>query len=244
MNEAALSELLSQVAAGQLDVATAMSRLTKLPFADLGFARVDHHRSLRAGFPEVVFCQGKRPEHVLAIFKELLSHGSAAFGTRATKEHADVVTAALPDCRYDPSSRLLFSRVQRPLSRAQVRCSSSALERPIFPSQTKQPSPQSSSAVTSSACATSVSLAFIAYSPQKTSYAPHASSSLSLAWKVRSHLPSLDCQAVPSLQCPRPSDTVQAFPAWPRCSECSRRARPVSPSSTSTMALGPVTPPR
>lgn len=109
VNEAALSELLSQVAAGQLDVATAMSRLTKLPFADLGFARVDHHRSLRAGFPEVVFCQGKRPEHVLAIFKELLSHGSAAFGTRATKEHADVVTAALPDCRYDPSSRLLFS---------------------------------------------------------------------------------------------------------------------------------------
>ncbi len=109
VNEAALLELLSQVAAGQVEVPTAMARLAKLPFADLGFARVDHHRSLRAGFPEVVFCQGKRPEHVVAIFSELLAHGSAALGTRASQEHADAVQRALPQIHYHPSSRLLMS---------------------------------------------------------------------------------------------------------------------------------------
>ena len=109
MNEAALHELLSQVADGQLAVKTAVARLSKLPFADLGFARVGHHRSLRAGFPEVVFCQGKRPEHVVDIFKELLSHGSAALGTRASHEHAEAMRRELPDVHYDASSRLLRS---------------------------------------------------------------------------------------------------------------------------------------
>jgi len=109
VNEAALQELLSQVAAGKLAVPTAMARLVKLPFADLGFARVDHHRSLRAGFPEVVFCQGKRPEHVVAIFEELLSHGSAALGTRASLEHAEAVQRAMPEVHYDASARLLLS---------------------------------------------------------------------------------------------------------------------------------------
>ena len=109
MNEAALQELLSQVATGQLEVQAAMQRLAKLPFADLGFARVDHHRSLRAGFPEVVFCQGKRPEHVVAIFRELLSHGSAALGTRASIEHAELCQRELPQVEYHPSARLLTS---------------------------------------------------------------------------------------------------------------------------------------
>lgn len=109
MNEAALKTLLSQVATGQLDVQAALQKLSKLPFADLGFARVDHHRSLRAGFPEVVFCQGKRPEHVVAIFRELISHGSAALGTRASEEQAELVQRELPHVHYHPSARLLLT---------------------------------------------------------------------------------------------------------------------------------------
>ncbi len=113
MNEASLKQLLSQVATGQLEVSAAVQKLSKLPFADLGFARIDHHRSLRAGFPEVVFCQGKRPEHVVAIFRELISHGSAALGTRANIEQAELVQRELPQVHYHPSARLLMTPTEK-----------------------------------------------------------------------------------------------------------------------------------
>jgi len=126
VNQADLEELLRGVASGQVQVHTALQRLTELPFADLGFARVDHHRTLRAGFPEIVFCQGKQPEHIVGIFRELLRHGSPVLGTRADRAQAEAVQHAFPQFRYDPSSRLLLSPVSckasEPLGPVLVAC--------------------------------------------------------------------------------------------------------------------------
>ncbi len=85
MNRQQLLGLLEKVQSGALAPAEGVRLLEHLPFQDLGFARVDHHRTLRQGFPEVVFGQGKRPEHVAAIVKSLLRQKSNILVTRCTK---------------------------------------------------------------------------------------------------------------------------------------------------------------
>jgi NCAIR mutase (PurE)-related protein len=93
----ALSELLAAVAAGELDVAAAADRLRRLPYADLGFARVDHHRPLRQGMPEAVYGPGKTPEQCVAIVGELLhGGGDPVVLTRASDEQRAAVEATHP----------------------------------------------------------------------------------------------------------------------------------------------------
>ena len=75
--------LLEAVQGGQTDVQEAMQTLAQLPFEDLGFARIDHHRALRQGFPEVIFCEGKTPEQVVEIAKRIVDVGSTMLATRA-----------------------------------------------------------------------------------------------------------------------------------------------------------------
>ena len=86
----------------------ALESLNKLPYEDIGFAKLDHHRQLRRGGIETVFCAGKTAEQVRIIFERFIASGGNAIGTRATLEQADYVRAALPDVQYDPVSRLLF----------------------------------------------------------------------------------------------------------------------------------------
>ncbi len=86
MNRQQLLRLLEKVHSGALAPAEGVRLLEHLPFQDLGFARVDHHRTLRQGFPEVVFGQGKKPEHVAAIVKSLLRQKSNILVTRCTRE--------------------------------------------------------------------------------------------------------------------------------------------------------------
>ncbi|MGH7181453.1 MAG: nickel pincer cofactor biosynthesis protein LarB, partial [Nitrospiraceae bacterium] len=74
MNPEALQRLLTKVRTGSLSVETAIRQLRTLPYEDLGFASVDHHRSLRQGFPEVIFCEGKTPGQIRVIAKALLKH--------------------------------------------------------------------------------------------------------------------------------------------------------------------------
>lgn len=93
-----------------------MTALARLPFHDLGFARVDHHRHLRTGFPEVVLCQGKQPAQIVGVLQELMRTGANVLGTRASAEQADFVRAALPEVDYLPLPRLLVAR-QRPIER-------------------------------------------------------------------------------------------------------------------------------
>ena len=97
MDEPTLLRLLEQVRTGVVHPDDAMDTLRRLPFADLGFARVDHHRGLRQGLPEAVYGPGKAPEHVAAIVTELLDVGGGpVVVTRVDEEQAAAATAANP----------------------------------------------------------------------------------------------------------------------------------------------------
>jgi NCAIR mutase (PurE)-related protein len=97
VDEAALVRLLEQVRSGELHPDDAIATLRRLPFADLGFARVDHHRGLRQGLPEAVYGPGKAPAHVAAIVAELLDGGAApVLVTRTDGAQADAALAANP----------------------------------------------------------------------------------------------------------------------------------------------------
>src|SRR5215831_14292286 len=100
MDPERLRELLEAVAARQTSVDDAVRELRELPFRSLGFARADTHRHLRTGFPEVVLGEGKTPEQIAAIMRELGRGGSTVLATRVWAEAAAVVTAALPEARY------------------------------------------------------------------------------------------------------------------------------------------------
>ena len=97
MDEAALLGLLESVRTGAIHPDDAVAALRRLPFADLGFARVDHHRGLRQGMPEVVYGPGKAPEHLAAIVGELLEAGaSPVLATRVDDAQADAALTAHP----------------------------------------------------------------------------------------------------------------------------------------------------
>ncbi len=110
MNDETLRKLLSDVQAGSVDVNQAVERLRSMPFEDLGFAKVDHHRAIRCGFPEVIYCAGKTPEQVAAIVDACVKRGGNVLGTRATEEMADAVSASHPNAVFDPVSRTITIR--------------------------------------------------------------------------------------------------------------------------------------
>jgi NCAIR mutase (PurE)-related protein len=106
MDPTRLRDLLESVRAGSLPVDAALSSLRALPFADLAnMAKVDHHRALRCGIPEVIFCPGKRPEDVGRIAREMLEHGSAVLATRADAAHFEAVRAVAPAARWEERAR-------------------------------------------------------------------------------------------------------------------------------------------
>ena len=107
MDAEQIRQLLLEVQAGQIDPDEALERLRLLPYEDLGFARVDLHRSLRKGVPEVVFCQNKTAGQVSAILQRLWQHHDRVMGTRATPDLAKAVRQTMPEARYDPVSRLI-----------------------------------------------------------------------------------------------------------------------------------------
>lgn len=107
MDPIAIKALLEAVAAGTTSADDALSRLGTLPFADLGHAKIDHHREMRCGFPEVVFCEGKTPSQVRAIARELLEKGEVFLGTRATASHFQSVGQVALDARYFEDARLI-----------------------------------------------------------------------------------------------------------------------------------------
>jgi len=100
-----LRQLLEDVKNNRLDVGDALNRLKNLPYEDLGFAVVDHHRALRKGFPEVVFCQGKTVAQVAQIFEKLCDGHRSILGTRAGREVFDAVREIYPDAVYYESAR-------------------------------------------------------------------------------------------------------------------------------------------
>ncbi len=107
MDERALRELLERVRAGEAGVDDAVGALRRLPFEGMGFAHLDTHRALRAGFPEVVFCEGKRPEQAAAIIARLAQGRGPVLGTRAGPELYGLVRELVPDARYNELARAI-----------------------------------------------------------------------------------------------------------------------------------------
>lgn len=115
MDERELRQILEGVARGDLPADEAVRRLASLPFENLGFARVDHHRALRGLGPEVVYGRGKTPEEVSAIVAALLEQGGApVLVTKAGQGHADAVRGIVPEARFHPRSGLLVCRAVEP----------------------------------------------------------------------------------------------------------------------------------
>src|SRR6478735_8693429 len=104
MDQDQLRALFEQVRAGAVDIDAAMGRLRHMPFEDLGFAKVDHHRALRHGMPEVIFAKGKTPDQVQAIAGHILENSPNVLITRADAECARTVMQHLPDGEYFPMS--------------------------------------------------------------------------------------------------------------------------------------------
>ena len=103
-----LEALLAEVAAGRLPPAAALDRLRHLPFEDLAFARIDHHRALRQGQPEVVFCEGKTLEQVVAICERLETATGSFLGTRASEPVAAALQARFPRLVWNPVARTVL----------------------------------------------------------------------------------------------------------------------------------------
>ncbi|MFH1523982.1 MAG: nickel pincer cofactor biosynthesis protein LarB [Chloroflexota bacterium] len=102
-----LRQMLDAVQQGETTIDEALEHLRQLPYEDLGYARLDLHRPLRNGMPEVVFCQGKTTEQIIAILKRLWQHHDRVLGTRLVPEMAEVILKEIPEAHYDPLSRLL-----------------------------------------------------------------------------------------------------------------------------------------
>ena len=92
-----VAKLLTQVKNNEITIEAAEEQLKNLPYEDLGFAKLDHHRRVRQGFEEVVYCQGKATEHLVRIYQTLTAEGIDVLGTRASREQYEAVRAAVPE---------------------------------------------------------------------------------------------------------------------------------------------------
>jgi pyridinium-3,5-biscarboxylic acid mononucleotide synthase len=114
MNASELQALFDQLARGEIDSTTASSRvleaLRATPYEDLGFARIDHHRSVRQGFPEVILGLGKTPAQIAAIAAEIVKRGSTLLITRATEAAYDSVRERVPDATYYRDAAIIAFR--------------------------------------------------------------------------------------------------------------------------------------
>ena len=97
MDKEQLIRLLEQVRTGETSVSEAVAELKYLPYRDIGSAKIDHHRQLRSGVPEVVYCAGKTPAQALAAFRELAAHSHRVLATRVPPRTARLIQDEFPD---------------------------------------------------------------------------------------------------------------------------------------------------
>lgn len=100
-------EVLEQVKAGKLSIEDAERFFKKQPFEELGYAKLDSHREIRSGFPEVIFCSGKPDEYLVSIYKKMYEANGEAFGTRAGVRQFELVREVIPGISYDEVSHIL-----------------------------------------------------------------------------------------------------------------------------------------
>ena len=114
MDQNKLRNLLESVATGQISPDGALERLRSLPFEDLGFAKIDHHRHLRKGFPETIFSMGKTPGQVVDIIGRMRAHGSNVLATRCSAEIVAAALAAYPEAVHHEAARAITLTVDPP----------------------------------------------------------------------------------------------------------------------------------
>lgn len=102
-----IKTLLEKVRSGEIEVNDALQSLRTLPFEDLGFSKIDHHRQLRTGFPEVIFCDGKTDDQVAKISERILDAGHPLLATRATHSMYEAVKSIDPKARYNQLARTI-----------------------------------------------------------------------------------------------------------------------------------------
>jgi len=120
MTSERIRRLLADVRRGRKTVAQAMEALRNLPFEDIGFAKIDHHRALRCGVAEVVFCPGKTPEQVAEIGRRILAGGHALLATRAEQAHFEAVRNVAPGAEYHAEARCVVVQKRPPEPRGLV----------------------------------------------------------------------------------------------------------------------------
>jgi pyridinium-3,5-biscarboxylic acid mononucleotide synthase len=98
---------LEQVKTGEVEIGEAVERLRHLPFEDLGFAHLDHHRQLRCGFPEVIYCPGKTTDQIVKIFESLAEKGNNVLATRAEENVFEALVNKFPNIRYEKSAKAI-----------------------------------------------------------------------------------------------------------------------------------------
>lgn len=116
MNIQDIQALLEAVRNGSVPIDAAVHKLRSLPFEDIGFAKVDHHRTIRCGFPEVIYCPSKTTEQIGIIFDRCVEAGSNVLATRAPREAFDLLHARHPRAEYHEPARAITLR-QRPIER-------------------------------------------------------------------------------------------------------------------------------
>jgi NCAIR mutase (PurE)-related protein len=102
-----LRDLLQEVKNSNIDIEEALGKLKNLPYEDLGYANIDHHRELRNGYPEVIYCEGKTDEHILGIIQKMNEKGSNILGTRCRKETFNKIKEVYKNAEYEELSKIL-----------------------------------------------------------------------------------------------------------------------------------------
>lgn len=108
MEKEKIVKILKRVKEGKLSVEEAINEFKKLPFEDMGFAHLDHHRALRLGFPEVIFAQGKTPEQVKKLAKKIVEEGARLLITRANGEHYRAIKNEIPGAQFNELAHTIY----------------------------------------------------------------------------------------------------------------------------------------
>jgi pyridinium-3,5-biscarboxylic acid mononucleotide synthase len=114
MNSKEVEKLLTDVKNGDLSIGNALEVLKNFPYTDLGFARIDHHRELRTGYPEIIYCAGKSIEQVSEIFRVMSQNESNVMGTRANNEMFEAVQNISSEAVYYPVARIISLQKKKP----------------------------------------------------------------------------------------------------------------------------------
>jgi pyridinium-3,5-biscarboxylic acid mononucleotide synthase len=114
MNIKEVESLLNEVKKGETTIPEALEILKNFPYTDLGFARIDHHREMRTGYPEIIYCAGKSIEQVTEIFRVMSERENNVIGTRASKEMYEDVKRILPEAVYYNEARIISLQKKKP----------------------------------------------------------------------------------------------------------------------------------